>query len=182
MTTALLVVDMQNFFTSMTTTALPNVLKLVSHFRSRSQPIFFTQHGHTKEEFTPPYRNQLVRKWGRQGSIAIGSSDWKFMPEIENVCDKGEIVPKNTYDSFLNTPLESKLKEAGVSRIVVCGVMTDCCCDTTARAAFNRGFETYMVSDACGSASKTQHNAGLDAFGFVFGEVVDTESVLQESL
>ncbi|KAI9691133.1 MAG: hypothetical protein M1822_008753 [Bathelium mastoideum] len=180
MTTALLVVDMQNFFTSMTETSLPNVLKLISHFRSHAQPIIFTQHGHSKEELTPPYRNQLVRKWGPDGSIAIGSADWELMPEIKKVYKADEVVAKNTYDAFINTPLESKLRDAiGVSRIVVCGVMTDCCCDTTGRAAFNRGFETLLVADACGSANETQHKAGLQAFRFAFGEVVDTKDILQ---
>jgi nicotinamidase-related amidase len=57
--------------------------------------------------------------------------------------------------------------------------MTDCCCDTTGRAAFNRGFETWMVRDGTGSANKKQHEAGLRGFGFGFGEVLDTEEVLE---
>lgn len=62
-----------------------------------------------------------------------------------------------------------------IRRVVVCGVMTDRCCDTTARSAFSRGYETWLVSDACGSANKTQHQAGLRGFGFAFGEVFDDE-------
>lgn len=66
-----------------------------------------------------------------------------------------------------------------MERVVICGVMTDCCCDTTARSAFNRGFETWLVDDACGTASDEQHKAGLKGFGFAFGEVVKTEEVLK---
>ena len=182
MTAALLVVDMQNVFSSMTTKSLPNVLDLVSHFRSHSLPVFFTQHGHSKGELTPPYTNQLVRKLGPDESVATGSSDWELQPKIKEICKDGEVVAKNTYDAFLNTPLEPKLKDANVERVVVCGVMTDCCCDTTGRAAFNRGFETWLVADACGSANKTQHNAGLKAFEFAFGEVLDTKDVVQRPL
>lgn len=89
-----------------------------------------------------------------------------------------KVVAKNTYDAFINTDLQQILDEAKIRRVVVCGVMTDCCCDTTARAAFNRGYETWLVSDACGSANKTQHQAGLKGFGFAFGEIPSTDEAI----
>ncbi|KAJ9662074.1 hypothetical protein H2198_001616 [Neophaeococcomyces mojaviensis] len=177
--TALLVVDMQKFFESMTTTALPNIKKLITHFEKTSAPIIFTQHGHSKEELTAdPPRNQLVRKWGPSGSIATGSNDWQFQDELKKYTDGAKVVAKNTYDAFINTDLQQVLDEDKIQRVVVCGVMTDCCCDTTARSAFNRGFETWLVSDACGSANKAQHQAGLKGFGFAFGEVVTTKEAI----
>ncbi|KUI68463.1 Nicotinamidase 3 [Cytospora mali] len=186
--TALLVIDMQNFFSSMTTTALPNVKKLISFFQSTSAPIIFTQHGHTTGELTTtPSPNQLVRKWGPEGSIARGSNDWElqdgikaFLPGPDSPAGTWpRLIDKNTYDAFINTDLARVLEGAGVDRAVVCGVMTDCCCDTTARSAFNRGYETWLVSDACGSANKTQHQAGLKGFGFTFGEVLTTNAAIK---
>ncbi|KAK5276063.1 hypothetical protein LTR40_012102, partial [Exophiala xenobiotica] len=162
----LLVIDMQVFFESMTTTALPNIVTLCRHFSKTSAPIIFTQHGHSKAELTTnPSPNQLVRKWGASGSIAAGSSDWelidglrqfvpKFPPKPLNVgesfppAEEGEKFPKlmakNTYDAFINTNLTKILETSKIERVVVCGVMTDCCCDTTARSAFNRGYETWL--------------------------------------
>ena len=191
MTTALLIVDMQNVFTSMTTTCLPKILHLATHFRTHSLPFIFTQHGHSASELTPPLHNQLVRKWGPSGSIATGSHNWELMPSIadfisssakhdrDNPAGTYPIIPKNTYDAFINTNLASVLEEKKVERVVVCGVMTDCCCDTTARSAFNWGYETWLVGDACGTASKKQHEAGLNAFGYAFGEVLETEEVVR---
>jgi len=186
MTTALLIIDMQRYFVDMTTTALPNIQRLSSHFLHKSHPQIFTQHGHTREELTPPFTNQLVKKWGPGGSIARGSRDWELLPQIKDLYHKARdqdmgisIVDKNTYDAFINTALEKTLRDRGVQRVVVCGVMTDCCCDTTARSAFNRGFETWLVSDATGSANQTQHQAGLRGFGFAFGEVLTTKEVLK---
>ncbi|KAL8922127.1 MAG: hypothetical protein Q9172_003701 [Xanthocarpia lactea] len=181
METALLIVDMQNVFTSMTTTCLPNILRLSTHFQSHSLPRIFTQHGHTKEELTPPYKNQLVRKWGPSGSIAKGSDDWQLMPDIAPLAAENEnpIIHKSTYDAFLNTNLAEMLEEKGIQRVVVCGVMTDCCCDTTARSSFNRGFETWLVEDACGTASKKQHEAGINGFAYAFGEVLKTDQVCE---
>ncbi|KAL8681432.1 MAG: hypothetical protein Q9186_002437 [Xanthomendoza sp. 1 TL-2023] len=181
MKTALLIVDMQVIFTSMTSRCLPNVLTLSAHFQHHSLPRIFTQHGHTKEELTPPYKNQLVKKWGPSGSIAKDSPDWELMPDITKIAADNDcpIIHKNTYDAFINTNLAEVLKEREIQRVVVCGVMTDCCCDTTARSAFNRGFETWLVDDACGTASEKQHETGLNGFGYAFGEVLQTEEVLK---
>ncbi|KAI4218843.1 MAG: hypothetical protein L6R36_008719, partial [Xanthoria steineri] len=122
----------------------------------------------------------LVRKWTPSGSIAKGSQDWELMPDIATLATANDnpIVHKNTYDAFLNTDLAALLEAKKVERVVVCGVMTDCCCDTTARSAFNRGYETWLVKDACGTASKKQHEAGLNGFGYAFGEVLETEEVV----
>lgn len=100
------------------------------------------------------------------------------MPEIAVLAEDSEIVGKNTYDAFINTDLEEILKWKEVEKVAVCGVMTDFCCDTTARAAFNRGFETCLVEDACGSANRSQHEAGLRGFAKAFGEVVKTKDVM----
>lgn len=185
--TALLVIDMQKFFEPMTTTALPNIQTLISHFKSIAAPIIFTQHGHSVEELSAhPSPNQLVRKWGPLGSIAKYSDDWQLMEEIEKAAAPPKdqlwpkIVAKNTYDGFINTNLSQILDEAKVERVVVCGVMTDCCCDTTARSAFNRGYDAWLVSDACGSANSTQHKAGLKAFEFAFGPVLTTREAIDD--
>ncbi|OCL06237.1 Isochorismatase hydrolase [Glonium stellatum] len=171
---------MQNFFAPMTAAALPNITKLSNFFVTNSLPRIFTQHGHSREELTPPFKNQLVKKWGPEGSIATGAHDWELMPAIKKlVASDSPVVPKNTYDAFVNTDLEDVLKKNDVERVVICGVMTDCCCDTTGRAAFNKGFETWLVKDATGSANKTQHQRGLAAFGFAFGDVLGTEEVIE---
>lgn len=137
---ALLVIDMQRVFEPMTTSALPNIKKLISHYQSVSAPIIFTQHGHSEEELTTvPSPNQLVRKWGPDGSIAWGSKNWELQDDIQKYLDEvnndhpstaggwPKLVHKNTYDAFLNTDLAKILEEAKVERTVVCGVMTDCC-------------------------------------------------------
>ena len=178
MATVLLVVDMQHVFLDMTTTALPNILTLHKHFQAFDLPLIFVQHGHSKEDLIPPYTSQLVRKWGPSGSIATGSKDWELLPEIKKIAKDYPVVAKGTYDAFLNTDLSDRLTTKAIERVVVCGVMTDCCCDTTARSAFNRGYETWLVKDACGSASKKQHEAGLQGFEFGFGEVLTTEEVI----
>ncbi|KIW33685.1 uncharacterized protein PV07_00513 [Cladophialophora immunda] len=198
--TALLVVDMQAIFEPMTTIALPNIIKLCEHFSKTSAPIVFTKHGHPKDEMVANSRSQLVRKWGVSGSIGEGSPEGEMLPELHKFLPKNfrtkhvtigeslpeptspefpKLVPKNTYDSFIHTPLSRILEHAQIERVIVVGVMTDCCCDTSARAAFNRGYETWLISDACGSANDRQHKAGLRGFEFAFGEVMTTKEAME---
>ena len=178
--TALLIIDMQNVFAGMTTTAMPNIKRLHSFFESSSLPVIFTQHGHTKEELTPPFKNQLVRRWGSEGSIHKGSKEWELIPDVKELVKDSPIVAKNTYDAFINTSLTSLLDAGQIERLVVCGVMTDCCCDTTSRSAFNRGYETWLMSDACGSANKKQHEAGLRGFDFACDNVMKTAEAISK--
>jgi nicotinamidase-related amidase len=178
--TALLVIDMQAFFRPMTTTALPNILTLSKFFAKNSLARIFTQHGHPPSDFEPPITNQLVRKWGKEGSIHVDTPEWQLMPEIADLQHKEAlIIRKTTYDAFLGTDLEQKLRDMQIERVVICGVMTDCCCDTTGRSAFCRGFETWMVKDATGSANKRQHEAALVEWAFGFGDCIDTKEVIR---
>ncbi|ETI21268.1 hypothetical protein G647_07613 [Cladophialophora carrionii CBS 160.54] len=142
-------------------------------------------------------KSTLCENGGVNGPIGEGSAEGeivselqKFLPKANKTPTIGEslpgpespefpkLLPKNTYDGFINTPLSNVLENAKVERVIVCGVMTDCCCDTTARSSFNRGYETWLVSDACGSANKTQHEAGLKGFWFAFGEGMKTNEVI----
>ncbi|RYO94683.1 hypothetical protein DL764_007796 [Monosporascus ibericus] len=179
MKTALLIIDMQNCFYDMAKEAMPNIKTLHSFFSETARPVIFTRQGHPESDLVPPYKNQLVRKWGPDGSIRRGSTDWQLIPEIQNlVGEDSDVVDKNTYDAFVNTNLTSLLEDKGIERLVVCGVMTDCCCETTARSAFTRGWETWLVSDACGSVSKAQHERSLKSYDFGFGPTRMTREVL----
>ncbi|KAK9779978.1 putative Isochorismatase-like domain-containing protein [Seiridium cardinale] len=178
MTTALLVIDMQQYFSGMAKKATPNIKALQKYFQENSQPIIYTQHGHPEEDFRPPYKNQLVRRWGPSRSIHRGSPEWELIPWVKKSVGESPIVAKNTYDAFVNTNLPELLEKDGVERLVICGVMTDCCCETTARSAFNRGWETWLVSDACYSVDDEQHQRSLDAFVFGYGPLWTTEEAL----
>ncbi|ETS74112.1 hypothetical protein PFICI_13978 [Pestalotiopsis fici W106-1] len=178
MKTALLVIDMQQYFSDMAEKATPNIKTLQKHFSDQAKPIIYTQHGHPEEDFKRPYKNQLVRKWGVDGSIHRGSPDWELIPWVKQSVGDAPVVAKNTYDAFVNTNLAQLLERDQVDRVVVCGVMTDCCCETTARSAFNLGWETWLVSDACYSVDEEQHQRSLHDFAFGYGPLWTTDQVI----
>ena len=75
----------------------------------------------------------------------------------------------------MKTDLEELLQTRGIERLLISGVMTDVCCETTARSAFCRDYETWVISDACWSDTQEQHDKALEGLRLVTGRVYTTE-------
>ena len=174
MKTALLVIDGQKFFRSMILQPLPNIKILNNFFNKTNREVVFTQHGHTKEELIPPIKNQLILHEGVDNVLMVNTEPWELVPDIWKMAKDAPIVAKNTYDAFINTDLDCVLKKREVERVVICGVMTDVCCETTARSAFCREYETWVVSDACWSDTQAQHDEAINTLEFLIGRVYTT--------
>ena len=89
------------------------------------------------------------------------------------------MVRKTTYDAFLNTELEDILGSAGVDQVLVTGVLTHMCCETTARSAFCRGFEVYVAADATASSREELHLGSLVSMADSVAVIVGSEEVLE---
>jgi nicotinamidase-related amidase len=108
-------------------------------------------------------RNFMARR-GREGSEAIcraddiGSDYYRIFPAA------GDIeIQKVLYDSFHGTDFHEQLRARGIDTLVVCGLSTDCCVDSTARAAFHRDYDVFVVSDACAAYEPGLHESSLSA-------------------
>ena len=75
--------------------------------------------------------------------------------------------------------LEEILRGRGIDTIVITGVATNVCCDSTARDCMMRGFRTIMVSDANATFSEAEHAAALTTFITFFGDVQETDEVIE---
>ena len=71
------------------------------------------------------------------------------------------VIHKTTYDAFFGTKLDTLLQQHHLDQVLVTGVLTHLCCDTTARAAFCRGFEVYIAADATASSTEQLHVGAL---------------------
>jgi isochorismate hydrolase len=71
------------------------------------------------------------------------------------------ILPKTQYDAFYGTSLEAELRRYAVDQVVISGVMTHLCCETTARAAFVRGFQVFFLVDGTATYNQDFHRASL---------------------
>lgn len=86
-------------------------------------------------------------------------------------------MPKHTYSAFQNTDLESHLNENGRTEVIVTGVMTNCCCETTARDAFVKGFRVFFSSDATATSDEDLHISSLKTLAFGFAYLVNVNSL-----
>jgi len=168
---ALLVVDMQNYFLPVASPIVDRVLSIVNACRLRNVRILFTRHGHRDIEKDG---GLLLQWWG--DCILHGTRDWEIM-DVLTPSQTDSVVDKNRYSAFFGTGLDEMLRAEGIEELIITGVMTNCCCETTARDAFMRDYRVFVVSDATAAADEELHLATLKNMAFAFAHVLDTESL-----
>jgi len=78
--------------------------------------------------------------------------------------EPGDIeIEKIRFDSFIETALDAQLRARGIDTLIITGVSTDCCVDSTARSAFQRDYDVFVVADACAASSPHLHYGALAA-------------------
>ncbi|UJR15753.1 hypothetical protein I4U23_002688 [Adineta vaga] len=164
---ALIVIDMQNNFASTAKPILAEVNATIASARRAGIPVIFSQHGHSDPE-NDEKTSVLVRWWGASGSIRKGSSDWKLLSGLDVAPNEVILDEKNTYDAFHGTRLKSLLDKHKVDTLIVSGVMTQLCCETTARSAFVQNYNVIFLSDGTGPPCEST----LKTIAFGFGKVI----------
>ncbi len=157
---ALLVLDMQSYFLDPASHAyipsaaaiLPGIKALIQAYRSQHLPVIFTRHANTLQDAG------MMSVWWRD-RITLDNPLSQIAPELD-VADS-PVILKTQYDAFYNTALEAMLRQAGVVRVLVSGVMAHLCCETTARSAFGRDFEVFFLVDGTATYNPGFHQASL---------------------
>jgi len=135
--TVLLIVDVQvDMFSDPNTPVykgdelLANIRKLIERARAASVPVIYVQH--TESDDRP---------------MGKGKPGWEIHPDIAPLKDD-TVVLKNTPSSFYKTDLQEVLSSKGITQLVITGLQTECCIDTTVRHAFCSGYDVILVRDA----------------------------------
>ncbi|RCV34622.1 hypothetical protein SEVIR_7G183400v4 [Setaria viridis] len=165
---ALLVIDVQGHFASLAAPIMPAIASTVALCRSAGMPVVHTRH--VDRDDVP--RSRPLREWWPGDRIDAGTPAAELLPGAGRA--EGDlVVEKSTYSAFAGTGLEEALRRAGAEEVVVCGVMTNLCCETTARDAFVRGFRVFFSADATATASRDLHEATLANMAYGFAYIVD---------
>jgi nicotinamidase-related amidase len=90
------------------------------------------RHGHRRKND----RSMLSKWWGEL--IMYGSEEWELIDGLDAAPE--DIIDKNRYNAFHETDLDQRLQSAGIEDIIISGVMTNCCVETTARTAFDHDY------------------------------------------
>ena len=111
--------------------------KLLAGFRARNLPVLYTQHD--SREAASPLKLSLPT-----GAMIDG-----FEPAAGEA-----VIRKDVNSGFIGTDLELRLRQFGVSRLLIVGFFTNFCVETTTRMAGNLGYDTYLIEDACATTNR----------------------------
>ena len=176
---ALLVIDMQKFFLEPKSPTfangglaiIPNVRRLVAVFRKVERPVIFTRHGHH-----PDGIDVGIMGWWWEGMIVEGSPESEIHDDLKPLKHE-KVIAKHRYSAFFNTDLETVLRCLKIDDLVITGVLTNCCCETTARDAYQRDLRVFFLADGTGAATEEMHLASLLNLAYAFAYVTTTDEI-----
>jgi isochorismate hydrolase len=170
---ALLIIDMQEFFRGIAAPVVSNVKKIIDYCQHKDLKIIYTRHGHRDINVD----GGMLAVWW-DSYARYGSPEWEIIKEF-SPRENDILIDKNRYSAFYDTDLDIILKGAGIEQVIITGVMTNCCCETTARDAFMRDYRVFFISDATATATEELHLSSLKNLDFAFAHVMDTEKILK---
>ncbi len=174
---ALLVIDMQNYFLNPDEHAfvpsgpevIPNIIKIMAACREKEVPVILTRHINTDED-----AGMMGMRWHEL--IKEGDPRSKIVESIASI--GGDELKKSQFDCFYGTELEQKLKDAGIKQLIITGVMTNLCVESTSRSAFIKGFDVVMPVDATAAYNYEFHLATFLNYAYMFSRPVLTQALI----
>ena len=154
-----------------------NLVRFVGGARASDVKMIHVKTNHSEWRDNPVWlsRNKSAPEVCRIGSW--GAEWWEEFPEFHPKNNE-YVVTKHRYSAFVSTDLDMVLRCTGVKTIVLGGVATNTCVESTARDAFVLGYQVILLSDCTSANNPESHEAGLKAIGGGFGRVATSTQVL----
>jgi nicotinamidase-related amidase len=179
---ALMVIDMQKFFLDPVSPSftcgglaiLPGLKQLITAFRQTGRPVIFTKHVHH-----PGLLDAGIMGWWWKGMCVEGSPESEIHDDLTPLTGE-KIILKHRYSAFYNTDLETVLRCLNIEDHVVSGIMTNMCCESTARDAYYRDYKVFFLADGTGSINEEMHTASLLNLAFGFANITTVDKILNE--
>jgi ureidoacrylate peracid hydrolase len=190
--TALLVVDMQNYFVKQghqseipgAREIVPNINRLAAELRRRGGHVVWIRNGTTDtRQSWSNYHGFLQtpeRAERRLQSMEIGADGYQYW-HLNDIRPEDAQITKKRYSAFIqgSSDIERHLRDRGIDTVLITGTATNVCCESTARDAMMLNFKVIMVSDALATHSDEEHSATLSNFYGQFGDVQTVDEVFQ---
>jgi ureidoacrylate peracid hydrolase len=153
---------------------MPNLHRLLAAARVFEVPVIFIQTFHEEATDSEAWRE---RSNGRSMAVcrkgSWGADFYEVAPEPGEV-----VVNKHRYSAFVNTRLDSILRSQKIETLIMTGVSTNVCVESTARDGFMLDYHIVLLRDACASYSTQAHEMTIKNIEGYFGEVTDTREVI----
>jgi ureidoacrylate peracid hydrolase len=186
--TALVNVDLQNLFVEGApegATIVERVNRFAAECRTAGILVIHTAHVLRPDGSNIGVLGEIAPRVREEGLINQGTRTAALHDDV--VVKPGDILlEKPRFGAFHGTDLELILRQRGIDTIIVSGIDTEVCCETTAREANARDFRVLFLSDgtACNRADIEEatryQQAALERIGRLFGQVVTIEDALQK--
>lgn len=185
---ALLVIDMQDEFVKPgwtpywvpeATRQIPAIGRLIEACRDRAIPVIYTIFAATHYFLDRPYGGQFMPN--RYPESGAPHDDWFGDSRVCSALAPlpGEVVIKKpSYGAFYDTPLDTILRNLDRRAVIICGTLTNFCCGTTARQAYERGYKVLFGSDVCSTDDAATHQAELMVLSKGFAKVLSLAEIL----
>ena len=191
-TTALLVIDMQNYFLkpghqgeiASAREIVPNINKLATELRNRGGHVIWIRNTttDTRESWSNyhAFLQKPERAERRLASMETGQDGLEYW-HLNDIQPEDGKVTKNRYSAFIegSSDIEHQLRERGIEMLLITGTATNVCCESTARDAMMLNYKVVMVSDGLCTHTDAEHNATLSAFYGQFGDVQTVDEAIQ---
>jgi ureidoacrylate peracid hydrolase len=185
--TAVIVVDVQNDYchpegalaqrgadVSDVKEMMPNLHELLQSARKYEVPVIFIQTFHERATDSEAWTG---RSGGRSLEVCRtgtwGAEFFEVVPQSSEI-----IVNKHRYSAFINTRLDTVLRTLRIESLVMTGVSTNVCVESTARHGFMLDYNIALVNDACASTSRAAHDMTLENIDGYFGSVISTNQLI----
>ncbi len=187
---ALLVVDVQNDFVSSKGSAaqrgedvnsaqamVPRLVRLIEEARRVSLPVIYIKTTHGEWTDTPSW---IYRKSQQSALNTCREGSWgaEFYDGISPLSQE-RVVIKHRYSAFINTDLNTVLKAKGIESVLVTGVATNVCVETTARDAYMFDYYVTMVEDCSVAYDPKMHETTLENIRRHFGLVASSAEIIE---
>jgi ureidoacrylate peracid hydrolase len=190
--TALLVIDMQNYFVKpghqsevpLAREIVPNINRLAAELRRRGGHVVWIRNGTTDtRQSWSNYHDYLQtpeRSQRRYNAMEIGADGYDYWHQ-NDIRQEDAQVTKKRYSAFIqgSSPVERHLRDRNIDTVLITGTATNVCCESSARDAMMLNFKVVMVADGLATHTDEEHNATLSNFYGQFGDVQTVDEVLQ---
>jgi nicotinamidase-related amidase len=189
--TALVVIDMQKFYVSDVQPAIdiiPNINRLAAAFRAKGATVAWVKMtaGRNGRSLWPLYHEYFFTKENaarHRDNLTEGADGHKLHASLE-VRDDDLFASKSRFSAFMPgySELPDKLAQRSIKNVVITGMLTNMCCETSARDAMMMDYKVIMVSDANAARFEEDHNVGFTTVYQSFSDVLTTDQVINEVL
>lgn len=178
-TTALVVIDLQEGilpFAGGPYTAsevVSRAARLAEKCRSSGSPVVMVRVG-----WSDDYAEALKQPIDAPAPAHALPENWWAWPTALGKTDGDLVVTKRQWGAFYGTDLELQLRRRGIDTIILCGISTNIGVESTARNAWELGFNLIIAEDACSAASSEQHQGSMTHIFPRIGRVRSVEDIL----